>query len=221
PYPYLAECGIPTKLTATQLKGREKDQEIAQGTVPPYSRPSFDRPKFLAGDRPLTADQRGTATHLVMQYLPLEERGTAAVRRTVDSLRDRRLLTEEQAASINAGAIARFLDSPLAEELRQAKEIRREFRFSLLVPAGDYYPEATAGDELLLQGVVDLYAQVEGGILVVDFKTDFVTEETVRQRSELYRPQLLAYSRALESILEQPVVRRLLYFFQTGESIEV
>ena len=221
PYPYLAECGIPTKLTATQLKGREKDQEIAQGTVPPYSRPSFDRPKFLAGDRPLTADQRGTATHLVMQYLPLEERGAAAVRRTVDSLRDRRLLTEEQAASVNAWAIARFLDSPLAEELRRAKEIRREFRFSLLVPAGDYYPEAAAGDELLLQGVVDLYAQVEGGVLVVDFKTDSVTEENVRQRAELYRPQLLAYSRALESILEQPVVRRVLYFFRTGESIEV
>lgn len=89
------------------------------------------------------------------------------------------------------------------------------------MPAGDYYPEAAAGDELLLQGVVDLYAQVEGGILVVDFKTDSVTEENVRQRAELYRPQLLAYSRALESILEQPVVRRVLYFFRTGESIEV
>ena len=182
PYPYPAECGIPTKLTATQLKGREKDQEIAQGTVPPYSRPSFDRPKFLAGDRPLTADQRGTATHLVMQYLPLEERGAAAVRRTVDSLRDRRLLTEEQAASVNAWAIARFLDSPLAEELRRAKEIQREFRFSLLVPAGDYYPEAAAGDELLLQGVVDLYAVKDGTLTVVDFKTDRVTEETLPEK---------------------------------------
>ena len=221
PYPYAAECAIPTKLTATQLKGREKDGEIAEGTARPYSRPSFDRPRFLAGEKPLTAEERGTAVHLVMQYLPLEERGEDAVRRTVEELKNRRLLTPEQAEAVDIRSIARFLDSPLAEELRGAEDVKREFRFSLLVPAEAYYAEATAGDELLLQGVVDLYAQVEGGILVADFKTDFVTEETMQARSEEYRPQLLAYSEALERILERPVVRRVLYFFRTGTGIEI
>lgn len=221
PYPYAAECTIPTKLTATQLKGREKDEEIAEGTARPYSRSSFDRPRFLAGERPLTAEQRGTAVHLVMQYLPLKERGVDVVRRTVEDLKNRRLLTAEQAGAVDVRSIARFLDSPLAEELRGAREIQREFRFSLLVPAAAYYPEAVSGDELLLQGVVDLYAQVEGGILVVDFKTDYVTEETMRARAEEYRPQLRAYSEALERILEKPVIRRVLYFFRGGAGVEV
>ena len=77
------------------------------------------------------------------------------------------------------------------------------------------------GAELLLQGVVDLFARVEGGILVVDFKTDFVTEETLPARAERYRPQLLAYSEALEKILGEPVIRRVLYFFRLGACVEV
>ena len=40
-----------------------------------------------------------------------------------------------------------------------------------------------------------------------------------RQRAEHYRPQLEAYSRALERVLERPVVRRELYFLRAGTSI--
>ena len=216
-YPYQPECRLPTKLTATQLKGREKDQEIAENTVQPYRRTSFDRPLFLAGERPLTADQRGTATHLVMQYLPLD----GDVAKTLADLTRRRLLTEEQAAAVDASSIRRFLASPLAAQLRQAERVEREYRFSLLVPAADYYPQASGSDQVLLQGVVDLFAETAEGLVVVDFKTDYVTAETLEERTQFYRPQLTAYSAALERILEKPVIRRVLYFFRTGQTVEV
>ena len=216
-YPHQAAIYTPTKLTATQLKGREKDQEIAENTLQPYTRSSFAAPRFLSGQRPLTADQRGTAMHLVLQYLPLDGSG----QKTVDELLARRLLTPEQAAAVDVAAIDRFLASPLAEELRQAKELEREFRFSLLVPAGMYYPELGEEDEVLLQGVVDLYAVSDGKVTVVDFKTDRVTERTLPERVARYRPQLEAYSGALEKILDKTVARRVLYFFHTGNTVEV
>ena len=51
----------------------------------------------------------------------------------------------------------------------------------------------------------------------MDFKTDRVlTDAEVRRRAEQYRPQLEAYSRALERVLERPVVRRELYFLRAG-----
>ena len=54
----------------------------------------------------------------------------------------------------------------------------------------------------------------------MDFKTDRVlTDAEVRRRAEQYRPQLEAYSRALERVLERPVVRRELYFLRAGTSI--
>ena len=49
-----------------------------------------------------------------------------------------------------------------------------------------------------------------------------VTQDTfVRawEKAEQYRPQLEAYSRALERVLERPVVRRELYFLRAGTSI--
>ena len=42
-YPHQAACRIPTKVTATQLKGRELDEEIAQGTVRRVRQVQVDR----------------------------------------------------------------------------------------------------------------------------------------------------------------------------------
>ena len=218
-YPYAAACTAPTKITATQLKGREKDREIVQETIQPYVRRDFSAPRFLSGRRPLTGAERGTATHLVMQHLPLEE--DTDVGAVVEDLAARRFLTREQAEAVDQAAARRFLASPLASELRKADRVEREFRFSLLMPGEKYFPELDGGEEVLLQGVVDLFAVRDGGVTVVDFKTDYVTEDTLPEKIAHYRPQLEAYSAALERILELPVKHRILYFFCAGQAVEV
>lgn len=216
-YPHRAASHTPTKLTATQLKGREKDDEIAEHTVRPYIRSEFAAPRFLAGERPLSAAQRGTATHLVMQYLPLD----GDVSATIADLVHRHLLTAEQAAAVNIRAIRRFLASPLAQELRHAEHVEREYQFSILVNAGDYYRDMAEEDQVLLQGVIDLFAETKEGLIVVDFKTDYITEATLGERIAYYRPQVETYSKALEQILEKKVIRRVLYFLQAGKSVEI
>ena len=218
-YPYAAACTAPTKITATQLKGREKDREIVQETIQPYVRRDFSAPRFLSGRRPLTGAERGTATHLVMQHLPLKE--DTDVGAVVEDLAARRFLTREQAEAVDQAAVRRFLASPLASELRKADRVEREFRFSLLMPGEKYFPELDGGEEVLLQGVVDLFAVRDGGVTVVDFKTDYVTEDTLPEKIAHYRPQLEAYSAALERILELPVKHRILYFFCAGQAVEV
>lgn len=218
-YPYAAACTAPTKITATQLKGREKDREIVQETIQPYVRRDFSAPRFLSGRRPLTGAERGTAMHLVMQHLPLKE--DTDVGAVVEDLAARRFLTREQAEAVDQAAVRRFLASPLASELRKADRVEREFRFSLLMPGEKYFPELDGGEEVLLQGVVDLFAVRDGGVTVVDFKTDYVTEDTLPEKIAHYRPQLEAYSAALERILELPVKHKILYFFCAGQAVEV
>ena len=151
------------------------------------------------------------------QIDPDLEKGDVAA--TVADLVGRRLMTREQAEAVDRGAIERFLASPLARRLRQADRVEREARFSLLVPAGEYYPDLGEEDEVLLQGVVDLYAVKDGQITVVDFKTDRITEKTLPEKAAYYRPQLEAYSQALEKILGMPVAERILYFFHTGQAV--
>ena len=216
-YPHLAASAAPTKLTATALKGREKDKEIAENTAQPYVHRGFPAPRFLSRQRPLTAEERGTAMHLAMQYLPLTGRAAD----TVAALVEKRLLTAQQAGAVDTAALDRFLASPLAEELRRAERLEREFRFSLLSGAGTYYPELDSTEQVLLQGVVDLFAIRDGAITVVDFKTDRVAESALPGQAARYRPQLEAYSAALEKIWEMPVKRRILYFFHTGRAVEV
>ena len=140
----------------------------------------------------------------------------------VASLKLRNLLTAEQAEAVDIPALERFLASSLAADIRHGRNIRREYRFTLLMDARDYDPAASAEDRMLLQGVVDCCFETEEGLTVVDFKTDHVwTEVEVAQRAERYRPQLEAYSRALEQVLEKPVIRRVLYFLHPGKTAEM
>lgn len=106
-----------------------------------------------------------------------------------------------------------------AEKLAAARAI---FARNLHADPRDYDPAAAAGEEILLQGVVDCCFETADGLTVVDFKTDRVFSALeVRQRAEHYRPQLEAYSRALERVLEKKVVRRALYFLAAGETMEI
>lgn len=218
-YPYARETQLPAKLTATQLKGRALDEEIAENAHhTPYLRP-LTQPRFRQARRGLTPAERGTATHLVLQYLAF---GNRDVEGQVERLLQRTLLTQEQAQAVDRRALARFLDTPLAEELRRADRVLREYRFTRLMDARLYDGGAAEGEHILLQGVVDCCFETPQGLTVVDFKTDWVeSAEEIAQRAERYRPQLEAYSQALERVLEKEVTRRVLYFLHPGATVEV
>ncbi|MEI3347165.1 MAG: hypothetical protein V8R55_01700 [Dysosmobacter sp.] len=86
-YPYQKETLLPAKVTATQLKGRALDEEIAEHAAhTPYLRP-LSQPKFRREQAGLTPAERGTATHLVLQYLDFSNPDVAG---QVASLHQRR-----------------------------------------------------------------------------------------------------------------------------------
>jgi ATP-dependent helicase/nuclease subunit A len=228
-YPHAHSVDMPSKLTATQLKGREKDTEVAEDAQTPTEPVTPDRPRGSAGlrrpifeaERPLTATERGTALHMAMQYLDYEKTDTEEdIREEVARLVAGQFLTPAQGQAVDVKAIRALFASPLGRKLRTAPQVEREFKFSMLVPAADYYPEGEPGETLLLQGVVDCWFREEDGtVTVVDFKTDHVTEDTIDQRAAGYRPQLDAYTRALSEVMETPVSRRVLWFFALNREI--
>ena len=231
-YPYAADVEIPSKLTATQLKGRALDGEVAEGTresgqrgeaePEPRRRAFHQRPRFAQEAFGLTPAQRGTALHLVMQFIDFARTGTVEeIRAEIARLVDRAFLTPVQGEAVEPEKVAAFFASGLGRALRTSPTLRREFKFSILVPAADYYQEAGAGEQVLLQGVVDCFFEEQDGLTVVDFKTDHVFGEELLRRAEAYRPQLAAYSRALGEITGKPVARRVLWFFSEGRAVEI
>ena len=220
-YPHSRAESLPSKITATELKGSAEPDEDAHSIAPREHRP-FALPDFARRDRPPTGAERGTATHLVLQYMDFSQGGDiAAVEREIERLRAARFISDRDAAAVDAGAVAGLFNSPLGKRLLSAKELRREFKFSLLCPAGEIYPDAQ-GEELLLQGVVDCYFAEPDGLVIVDYKTDQVkTERQLKERAAFYSGQVSTYARALERIEGRPVKECVLYFLSAGKAVSI
>lgn len=219
-YGHEAATLAPSKQTATGRKGRFKDEEAAEDTREPIPlQRIWRRPSFLT--ERIEGKTVGNALHSAMQYLRYENCGSAdAVKRELHHLKDRGFLTEEQIRLVDAEKIARFFGTEIGKKLRSGIPYLREFKFSIL-DRGEHYGENLEGEQVLLQGVVDCALLEPDGITIVDFKTDYVTEDTIDRRAEHYRPQLEAYSEALGRIYEQPVKKKLLYFFGLNRYVEV
>ena len=220
-YGHEAAVELPSKVTATELKGRAEADPDAASLLRPTAF-SFRMPQLEEAERSLTAAERGVATHLVLQYMDFARgRSRAGIRAEVERLCAARTLSEREARAVNVAAIERLFASPLGQEMLAAKEPLREFRFSLLLDAAELYPDC-AGEELLLQGVVDCCLVEADGLVIIDYKTDRVrTEEEIAERAALYRGQLRAYSKALSRILGKPVKRCVLFFLVPGRTVEL
>ena len=223
-YPHRGAADLPSKLTATQIKGRAQDQEAAEHAAPPSRQGQpITRPNFIAEEKGLTPAQRGTALHLAMQYLSLDGGGSlASVTEELDSLTEAGFLTRLQREAVEPERLSAFLTSPLGRSMAAAgAKCRREFKFSVLDSALNYFPEGK-GEEVLLQGVIDAWFEgADGSITVVDFKSDRIRPGGERARAEEYRAQLNAYRLALSAILGKPVNRQVLWFFATDSAFEL
>ena len=219
-YPHMAATAMPSKQTATQLKGREKDEEAAENSE---ARKTFQRnwrkPTFSGSKS--AGREYGNAIHKVMQYIRYEAcANLAGVREEMNRLLQNRFVTKEQAEAVDCETVFRFFDSELGAKLRNCGTVLREFKFSILDDASHYGKDLDE-EQVLLQGVVDCALIEEDGITVIDFKTDSVTEETVSDAVERYRSQVSAYAQAVSRIYGMPVKEKYLYFFRMNRFIAV
>lgn len=168
-YPYPAASRIAAKTSVTEMKAlfalqeepsrdvfaeaelvREREQ--AEAEQPPEFKLHLRRPRFME-QRKLTPTERGVAYHTLMQHLPFDAgSGLDVVQTTLTGLVERRIMTAEQAAAIDAENIARLLQSPLGELLRQADWVKREMPFSYGLPAAEASPQLSGWDAAGAEG---------------------------------------------------------------------
>ena len=219
-YAHEAATHTASKLTATQLKGRALDLEAAEEAqaVLPSASEAFRRPDFRVKTQ-LSGREKGSATHLFMQYVRYDRCTTPeGVRAELARLTDERFLTPAQAQSVNESQILELFAGTFGRRILSAETVR-EFKFSILTDAGEYVPDA-AGEQIMLQGVVDCFWREAEGLVIVDFKTDRI-HGNLHRRAADYTPQLNAYAQALSRIYAMPVKAKYLYFFDAGQAVEV
>ncbi len=216
-YPHPAAVTLPSKLTATSVKipAAGGDPESAELVRPErlHAR-RFRKPEPGKQDAPLTGAERGIAAHLVMQYIDFEKTGDReSVAGEIRRLERQGFLSPQQAAAVPPEDILAFFRSELGLRLKKADRVVREFRFSLLCPAEQWFEEAPPGEEILLQGVVDCCIEEAGELVVIDFKTD------ARVEPERYTGQLGAYAAAMERIFRKPVKSAALWYLRKKQLV--
>ena len=243
-YPWQRAEQLPSKLTATALKVPDPDAMPLFADAPesgetgvagdePGEQKEKDRKRFVRFHRDfpdpdlnraeVSAAERGTATHLVLQQIDLNRTGTAEeIRQEIARLEEQRFLTPEEAKAVDPEKIRLFFASEIGERIRHAEKVWREFRFSLMKDIRELIPGEEADEKVLLQGVVDCFFREEGGLVLVDYKTDRVEkEDEIRSRAGHYRRQLETYADALNRIFDLPVKEKLLYFLNPGRAVSL
>lgn len=217
-YPHQQATLIPSKLTATQLKGRPKDQEAAEFTSAPTKPYEFRSPVAV---KEHSGTEYGNALHSVMQYLDFNSCDNVQnIRTDLQRLVSAGLITAQQAQIVDIERIGRFFCTELGIKLRKSKEVLREFKFSILEDAKAYYSDIN-DDAILLQGVIDCALVEEDGIIVLDFKTDYITETNRDIKISQYRHQVMTYAKALSKIYTKRIKASYIYFFSSEELVSI
>ena len=222
-YPHALAQTLPSKLTATELKGRrERDEDADESRLAPVKKRWFTMPDLLSSQKPLSGARRGTATHLALQYIDYGRTGTLEqIEKEVERLCHSAFISQREAEAVDCAAILGLFSSELGRRMKNAQELRREFKFSLLCPVREHLG-ADADEELLLQGVVDCCMVEDGKLVIIDYKTDRIRSQAeLEEKTGLYTPQLRAYAAALGRIFAMEVKECVLYFLSVGKMSQI
>ncbi len=191
-------------------------------------------PEAYAGVQPPDPTVRGIVSHQFMQFCDFDRLATEGVDAEMERLIRDGFLSEEDAKLVRPQELERFRASSLLTLMREAKEVKREFRFHVRLPAARFTSDSALasalGEELLLvQGVMDaVILDHDGGITLVDYKTDRLTREecadphlAAKKLRDRHTSQLRYYAAAIEEIFGTAPRRVAIYSLQLGDCIDL
>lgn len=224
-YPHENITGKSAKIAVTEVKRKFLSSHVTEESIAIYQPTLTNRPLFIQDKTGLTAAERGSALHMGMQHIDFnDDISVAGLKSQIDNLTKKDLLTLEQAQSININSIHTFLSSPLGQRLINAQSIKKELPFTLALPAYIIYPELSPENEeqLLVQGVIDCLFTDDKGIVIIDYKTDHLGQDTnIEAIINRYAGQLNLYAKAVETIYKQSVNEKYLYLFTSGDIVPI
>jgi len=207
-YPYTLESKTKQKISVSELKKQAylEESEIEEEVVIPYL------PKFMQQETELSGASRGTAYHRVLELLDFSVLYDAeGLKKEIGGMVEQELIAKEMADCVEVSDILEFLNSSIGQRMCAASrrgQLHAEQPFVL------------ADEEMILvQGIIDVYFEEDGELVVLDYKTDRVS--CADDLKERYHVQLDYYAKALQRLTGKPVKERIIYSFWLQREIEV
>ncbi len=212
-YPYDNVSAIPTKLAVSRLSPDTLDPQDDSIDIFETDRRATIPDIFLPSASSASSVERGTATHLFLQFCDIRFAKKYGVKEALASLLEKRFITREIAELVYLSELEKFIDSDLAAKMLEAKKVIREQRFNILIPADELaskneLKQKIKGEMIAVQGVIDLIIiDKDDKIYLYDYKTDRLTREQLsndvlgaKRMNELHGMQLSYYAKAVSRL---------------------
>ncbi len=247
-YPYAHLQSLPSKLAVSKLYPSlldERDEPQAASVLPeltedveaaPEERGEMPKPRFMTGTNDTSPAERGTSTHVFLQFADLGRVAEHGVRAELSRLTEKGFITPTMASLVNIRQIEHMAHSPFAERLRAARRVVREYRFNVAISAARFTENEElrraleeTGESVTVQGVFDcVFEDADGRLVLADYKTDSLTsyelthpEAARRKLIERHRRQLTYYAEAVRLLFSREPDEVLIYSTALGEAVKV
>ena len=239
PYDYQTSALKPASISVSEVKKiiEAEDQTQYENMYMSRSIPDLKTPAFMHGsdsNLSFSPGEKGTIFHLVMELLDFE--GLYGLRDDKKALNDKiedylqgliakNILRPEEVATVNRKWIGDFVSKPIFARLSQAVSqglLHRETAIDYNIGLSEIYKDEPIdeSERMMLVGIVDVFFEDQDGDLVlVDYKTDYVSKDRYEDIVARYKPQLDLYARALEDISGKRVKEKYIYLFSVGDLV--
>lgn len=219
-YPYQSSRSLPAKLSVSDYAREMREEEDIDSFEMVFDFSDAD----FSGEpqEKSTALERGIVTHDFLGLLDFDKtESIESLKQEAERLVELNLLKPTAPEFIDFDNVLRFFSSPLGERIKNAEEVLREQPFRVLIDADKLYKDIESSDKILIQGRFDLILREANGITVLDYKTDRVRGDKLKQRVKDYEPQLYIYGLATEELFEEKVKEKLIYFLEAGQLVNL
>jgi len=203
-----------TKMPATRsVTGSTKQPPASRARGAPAPQSDLELPKFFHDTN--SPIEIGSATHLVLEHLDFSAPSTKqALEKQLQQMIDRRLIISADMERVDKDGVIWLMQSELGEILREnASTLRREVSISLAEDGESSSTRPDPLDRAMIRGRIDALVARGAKLVIADYKTDRVKEPAdIEARVEVYRPQMQAYRKAIESITGRRVDAAYLAF---------
>lgn len=232
-YPYARTVHIPAKLSVSKLYPSILDEEEPAAPLESVSRSMKELPAFMEEkSERASAAERGTATHVFMQFCDFSAAERLGARVELARLTERGFITAHMAELVYLGQLDAFFKSPFYARVKRARRIWREVRFNIGLPADGFASDPALKNDLknesiLVQGVIDcFFIDEEDRLVLFDYKTDYVpcelsASDAASMLAERHRAQLGYYRDACARMAQRPVDETYIYSFALGREIKL
>ncbi|GIM29382.1 ATP-dependent helicase/nuclease subunit A [Clostridium polyendosporum] len=227
-YTYERSTILPANISVSDLK-RTAYNEGEGETLHIYKVDTLKKPLFLQEEKGLSPAERGTVIHFVMQHLNLDfVDNIKAIEDQITNMIHNDLLTEDQVKVIRPNKIFKFFKSNIGKRMlkchKEKGTVYRELPFFTTIPASmiekDLPTEVYDEEVIRLQGVIDCFFEEEDGIVLLDYKTDYVERGEENKIKDRYEVQMRYYADTLEKITGKRVKEEYLYLFYLDSEVK-